>query len=280
MPLDDLQRSPEPLRHPAGPPQTSTAGPELGPVRIPATLDHGGTERALLVLQGQAGNGAVSRLVQRDQTGLVVQREPNFGPGIGGELIYGMSKARAAYVQESIDQGDFQTAVAAMVTFLQEDNELDTGLLKNGTMTYEAGLPDDGAVSPPGFDYSTYPPKAEPCNVRIGPGAFRSGIPYLHSVMMHEYQHVLGYQSQAGQQQGASGGAEVQAYAWEILNAKMTKLNTQPRKVAEQWEHLVTEYGQLTRPDASQLQPLARRAQQAAQSIVRNSATLSPLPPP
>jgi hypothetical protein len=269
LPLDDLQQAPRPHRHPAGrPTPTGTSTPAVAPL----ALDHRALKRGLMALQRQAGNVAVSRLV--------VAREPNFGPGVGGQLMYGMSRARTAYVQESIDKADFAAAVGAMVTFLEEDNELDPGLLKNRTMRFEAGLGDDGAVSPPGFDYSTFPPKADPGDVRIGPGAFAGGVSYLHSVMMHEYQHVLGYQSQAGQQQGASGGAEVQAYAWEILNAKMTKLNTQPRRVAEQWEHLVTEYGKLTKPDAVAFASLARQAQRAAQTIVGGTATLSPLPAP
>ena len=97
---------------------------------------------------------------------------------------------------------------------------------------------------------------------------------------MHEYQHVIGYQTQAGQAGGARDAAEVTAYAWEIRNAEMTKLSAKPLKVADQWEHLADAFAKLTKNEAVQLAPLARVALQMAQKLVKGSgARLSPLPP-
>jgi hypothetical protein len=232
----------------------------------------------VLRLQRHAGNNAVARLLGGAGATVGVQRAPSFGTGVGGQPMYGIGPARKAYVQELIDANDFQTALSAMVDFLEEDSEIDRSLLRNGTMVIETGLPDHGAVSPPGFVIGSWPPKAEPCNVRIGLGAF-SSVAYLHSVMMHEYQHVLGYQTQAGQQQTARGIAEVSAYAWEILNAALTGLGKEPSKVATQWEHLAAEFALLNKPDAKQILPLANKAQQAARSIVGRQERLTPLAP-
>jgi hypothetical protein len=164
-----------------------------------------------------------------------------------------------------------------MTEFLGDDDELDRSVLLNKTMYYDDSLPEDGTVSPPGFDYSGYPPKALPSKVRIGSDALRGGVAYLHSVMMHEYQHVRGYQTdQSGTHRNAE---EVKAYAWEILNARMTKLANNPVKVAEQWTHLKEAFDQLNKQEAAQLAPLAWRALQSAKAIVGNKAHLDPLAP-
>jgi hypothetical protein len=238
--------------------------------------DPAGLRRALVALQRDAGNTATWRAVQRAPGAPA----PTFGTGLTGEPMRGVSPARTAYVQECIDQGLFDAAVSAMVTWLEEDGELDPALLKNRTMVYEAGLsPADGAVSPPGFDYSqlVYPPPAEKCNVRIGPGAF-AGVAYLHSVMMHEYQHVLGYQTMDGQKRENAPVAEVNAYGWEILNAKLTKLDRDPVRISQQWEHLIEEWPNLTAQQATTSRPFAQRVRRAAVSLIGHRATLSPAP--
>src|SRR2546423_11740118 len=102
---------------------------------------------------------------------------------------------------------------------------------------------EDAITTPPGWDYIKE--RARPANVRVGVKAF-SSVPYLYSVIIHEYQHVLwhqkldnqkiGEQEHEGEKRG--GGrytSEVEAYTYELLHAEESGLSKLPEKIAGVW---------------------------------------------
>jgi hypothetical protein len=223
-----------------------------------------------------------------EPAGVLVQRQPAPGgaPKATKDPVPGLGPARTELVENDIQAGDFQGALDSLVHFKYMDYEIDLTLLQNQKMTYDPALTSsDGSSSMPFWDYIAN--KAEPTRVRIGPGAF-SSVSYLYSVVMHEYQHVLWRQSLANQKreqqaraQGGKSTSEVEAYAWELLHATESGLQRLPDKTAEIWEHLNEEFWLLDPADQASMRPLAQRALQQAQRIVKGTKeTLAPFKPP
>jgi hypothetical protein len=70
----------------------------------------------------------------------------------------------------------------------------------------------------------------------------------------------------------------VEAYAWEILHAKETGLTSDPDSIFQIWEHLNEAFQDLDPQEMKQERPLALRAFQQANTLVKGSDNkLSPL---
>ena len=199
-------------------------------------------------------------------------RDPGV-PGLGAE--------RAKRTQFLVDKGYRDLAVAYFVHCKISDGGIKAALLEGETMLYDPDLSEDGICSMHRWDYAAN--KAEPTRVRIGKGAV-SSVPYLYSVAMHEYQHVLQRQTLANQdrdrrlrEQGFKSGNEVEAYAWELLHADESGLKALPEKIATMWRLLNEEFWVLDAGEQARVRPIATRARARAQAMVaRTTVTLEP----
>lgn len=160
--------------------------------------------------------------------------------------VPGLGPLRTETIDLLIKAKDFQGAVDLLVSDKATDSEINVDLLENKRMIFEAGLTSsDGTTSMPHWDYVSSPQKADPAKVKIGPSAFSSGVPYLYSVIMHEYQHVLWQQTLPNQKlsndlhaQGIGVPDEVEAGAWEILHAAETGISKMPERIVQIWSNL------------------------------------------
>jgi hypothetical protein len=213
--------------------------------------------------------------LQRQATGASAQPAqslPNVAPGLG--------QKQAQDIDTMIKAGNFQGAVDMVVFYagggIAKNYSIDESLLADGKMTFDAGVTwADATTNMASWDYINN--KADPAKVRIGPGAF-SSVAYLYSVIMHEYQHVLFRQSLPNQQishqakgHGGMDTDEVEASAWEILHAGETGLDRLPDKIAHVWSTLNDEFWQLDPAAQNKSRPLATRAFQEAQRMVKAS---------
>jgi hypothetical protein len=167
------------------------------------------------------------------------------------------------------------------------DYEIDFNLLANKKMVYDPALAPDGKTSMARWDYLSSPERAEPATVSIGPKAF-SSVPYLYSVIMHEYQHVLWQQTLSHQKlselthsQGFESPDEIEAGAWELLHATESGIARLPDKVAQIWSNLNGFFWKLAAQDQASERPLMNRAFQKAKELMKGSQfTPVPFAPP
>lgn len=216
----------------------------------------------------------------------VLQRQPtqsNPLPATKDPGVPGLGK-KGKQVQYLVNAGFRDLALDYVVREKVTQGVIDPGFLKGGAMYYDDNLTEHGICSMQSWDYTAG--KAEPTKVRIGPGAF-SSVPYLYSVVMHEYQHVLQAQSLANQQleaqlrpQGLESGNEVEAYAWELLHTDETGLKALPEKVAKIWGLLNEAFWKLDSIEQKKERALAKRAEQRAKALVGGTGvTLDPFEP-
>jgi hypothetical protein len=201
-----------------------------------------------------------------------------------GLAVPGLGPEKTAKVEELIKNKDRQAAVDLVVqsagTGLSGGTNISTSLLDQGKMNYDREVTwADGVTGMPRWDYMK--DKAEPAKVRIGPGAF-SSAPYLYSVIIHEYQHVLWNQSLKNQEigrdsheEGRQGGgkytSEIEAYVYELLHLEESGLSKVPEKIAEVWRHLNEEFWTLDQATQKAMQPKVQRALAQAQRFVRGT---------
>src|SRR2546423_5524680 len=99
---------------------------------------------------------------------------------------------------------------------------------------------------------------------------------------MHEYQHVLWNQSlknqeirsethEDGRQGGGKYTSEVEAYAYELLNAKESGLSQIPEKIAEVWHYLNEEFWTLDQPTRNKMLSKVQNALAEAKRIVKGT---------
>ncbi len=201
-----------------------------------------------------------------------------------GLAVPGLGPEKTAKVEELIKNKDRQAAVDLVVqnagTGMSGGTNIGTSSLAEGKMKYDREVTwADGETAMPRWDYIK--DKAEPARVRIGPGAF-SSAPYLYSVIIHEYQHVLWNQSLKNQEigresheEGRQGGgkytSEVEAYVYELLHLEESGLSKVPEKIAEVWGHLNDEFWTLDQATQKAMQPKVQRALAQAQRFVRGT---------
>lgn len=198
--------------------------------------------------------------------------------------VPGLGPEKTTKVEELIKNKDRQTAVDLVVqnagTGMSGGTNLKTSLLAEGKMTYDREVTwADGVTSMPSWDYSK--DKAEPAKVRIGPGAF-SSAPYLYSVIIHEYQHVLWNQTlknqeigrethEEGRQGGGAYTSEAEAYTYELLHLEESGLAKVPEKIAEVWRHLNEEFWTLDQATQKAMRPKVQQALAQAKRFVKGT---------
>lgn len=206
--------------------------------------------------------------------------ETTFGydiPGLGPEM--------KDKVEQRIKVRDAQGAINLIVKYGggAGGSNIDTKLLTGGKMEWDPTIEAEDAVHDmSSWDYLNN--KAEPAKVRVGPKAF-SSVPYLYSVIMHEYQHVLWNQTlenqtigreshEDGRQGGGKFTSEVEAYAYELLNAKESGLSQIPEKIAGVWSNLNDEFWTLDQPTRTKMLPKVQKALEEAKRLVRGSQVM------
>jgi len=211
--------------------------------------------------------------------------------------VPGLGPEKRAKVEELIKAKDIQGAIDMIVQFGggAGGSKIDRNLLVDGKMTYDPGMTvEDGVTEMPGWHYPKGKEKegeATPGKVRIGQPAF-SSVPYLYSVIMHEYQHVLWNQSEKNQEIGKEthefprqgGGmytSEAEAYAWELLHATESGLSQIPEKLAGVWRNLNEEYWKLDPAAQKAMLPKVLPALAEAKRFVKGTkVTLDPFKKP
>lgn len=188
-------------------------------------------------------------------------------------------------IEDLIRRRRRRAALDVLVEHLGNAGQINLDLLHGRRMYYVPGLAGEGAAPTPGFrrDPATREWVARPTSVRIGPAAFRRGISWLYSSVMHEYQHVLQFQQNVAR--GTMGQRslgwlierqEVEAYATEIINSATTGLDQHPRQMRETWRRLHSEHWrQLGRKSRRLLNDLYVRAHEIAQRVVGDRVRLS-----
>ena len=189
-------------------------------------------------MQRFAGNGAVAALVAASalqRQAVVPSKE---APGLPETVATEVNKQLAAHKR--------QEALNVLVAHLGTTGEIDLTLLEGKKMYYVAATAGEGLSPEPGYQKDGLGGLvARPTPVRIGPAAFKQGLSWLYSSVMHEYQHVLQFHNPGAK--GTTGQVpipwlierqEVEAYAWEILNATKTGLDQKPKLIKENWRRL------------------------------------------
>ncbi|MCA9422632.1 MAG: hypothetical protein KC592_16555 [Nitrospira sp.] len=250
--------------------------------------NHLQAKEALTVLQQTKGNQYVARQLksvpQQDEKTIPVQRQADdeatraIEEVIADPDVPGLTVAVAKEINQLIANRQRQEALNVLIEFLDQDGQIDQTLLQGGRMGYSRGVSGEGVATPPGYnrDPATGERRARPTPVRIGPAAFRRGLTWLYTSVLHEYQHV-----QQFQQPGAKGTTgqralgwlierqEVEAYATEILNSRTTGLYYQPRLMRITWGRLHNDHWlPLGRKSRRLLNDLYVRAHTMAQEAV------------
>ena len=154
-------------------------------------------------------------------------------------------------IEQHIRERNRREALNVLVEYLASTGEINLDLLARRRMIYSPGLGGEGAATPPGFrrDPATGELVSRPTTVRIGPAAFRRGVSWLYSSVMHEYSHVLQFQQSGARDTMGQRSLdwlierqEVEAYAMEIINSEQTGLNQHPRQMRETWRRLHHEH--------------------------------------
>ena len=230
---------------------------------------------AVLQLQRSAGNHAVSGLLQRQDhegEGAVPVAEP------APQQVAMLSPEAEREATELLGQRrERQRVIDVIVNDLVASGNIDPALLRGGRVTYSSAVSGEGESEPPGYrrDADTGEREARSTRVRIGPAAFGRGLPWLVTSIMHEYQHVLQFQTDG--ESVVPGQAprralilqqDVEAYAWELINAEQTGLAANPRQIRETWARCHDNWSRLGDPGRRPLADLYERAHAAAEAAV------------
>jgi hypothetical protein len=294
-------------------PDRGNDGQTLAPAPMEALLRHAKEHpeepglrplvaRQLLGLQATHGNAYVARSMAAAQRQValapaVVSKEDIYEGAGPKEDIYegsaeapGLSEDTVKKVARLIKAGKRQKALNAVISDLAGSGKIDLALLKGGKMHYRSSISDYGEAIPPGFkkDPKTGKWKSKPTPVNIGRPAFKKGISFLYSTIMHEYQHVLQFQERGAK--GTKGQValnwlilrqEVEAYAWEILHSKETGLFKKPKLMRATWRALHKHHWlKLGRKSRRLLNDLYVKAHKVAQAAVGKKWKLPSKPAP
>ena len=231
------------------------------------------------------GNQAVATIL-REAEPSAASKGPNSGKANGAKGsardlidfdVPGLDAATAGRLRNLMAKRKRQQALDLLTTVLASRGEIDVALLLKGKMHYSAAVSGEGEADPPGYDTDdrTGRKTARPTAVRIGRSAFKNAS-VLYSTVIHEYEHVLQFQS--AKARGTEGQRslewlierqEVEAYAAEIFGAKNSGLWWQPAEMRDVWCRLHHEHWVKVGPKGRVLLcDLYRRAHGMAQSAV------------
>jgi hypothetical protein len=209
-----------------------------------------------------------------------------------GYEVPGLGPEKTAKVEELIKKKSVQEAIDLVVANagVSSGNKIDPALIEDRKFKFDPTITvEDAITTPPGWDYLNK--RAEPARVRVGLKAF-SSVPYLYSVIIHEYQHVLWNQKlenqeigkaehEGGKQGGGRYTSEVEAYTYELLHAEESGLSKLPEKIAGVWRNLNEEFWGLDAATQRAMRPKVLKARAAAEKFVRGTqVTLDPFQRP
>jgi hypothetical protein len=208
------------------------------------------------------------------------EAEPEAEAGPSDEVPM-ISDATATAANEHIEERRWQDAIDVVVDDLVGAGHIDRSLLRRGRIRYSGAVSGEGVARPRGYyrdDEGNR--RARRTDVRMGRAAFRRGLPWLVTSIMHEYQHVLQFQTGGpalirGQapSRGLIRTQEVEAYAWEMLNARRTGMAERPRQVRETWRRLHDYWSRLGTPGKRRVSDLYTRAHDEAEAILGEELT-------
>jgi hypothetical protein len=237
-----------------------------------------GNQQVLQLVSSQvAGEKEKAVLRQEDEAEEVDENAPS-------PEAPGLTVGIANQINDLIRERRRRDALNVLVEHLGSTGQINLDLLTDRRMHYDPGLAGEGVAAPPGFrrDPDTNEWVARPTPVRIGPDAFRQGVPWLYSSVMHEYQHVLQFQENVAR--GTMGQRnlgwlierqEVEAYATEIINSEQTGISQNPRQMRETWRRLHAEHWmKLGRRSRELLNDLYTQAHDIAQAAVGEGVRL------
>jgi hypothetical protein len=228
------------------------------------------------LLQRQA-----STIPVRGDIGDVVER------AFGFARVPLLPNAVLAGVERNLRAGRRQAAVDVIVDELVSAGEIDRRLLEDGRIRFSTGVSGEAESDWPGFKGST----ALPTRIKLGKKAFQKGVPWLLSSILHEYKHVLGFQSPRGlptigssvpgQAATPEEEKDIETYATELLRARETGLTSNPAEIRELWRRLHEEnWVLLSHAQKVRLNELYVRAHDAAGDLLGGGVILpfSPVP--
>lgn len=215
------------------------------PQLSPSVSRRVGSEAHLLALQRQVGNRAVTALVaQRDALNTHGQRPPNAALDLLiPDFALPLTPAAIRRIQRHLDAGRFQLALNACVAACESIGAVDSSLLNDARFTYIENQ--QGGVTRTAWRHYFEKPRGpwrmslESQRVIIGRSAMDT-VSMLHSVIMHEWQHVRMTRRWIDQpllaapederielkrlpgltDRGRNVWKELDAYCWQIENAQ------------------------------------------------------------
>lgn len=200
----------------------------------------------LAALQRLSGNAAVAQYVAQRQPAPPAFDVTEF---IEDTASPGLTAAVATRARDALAANRRQDALNILVDALVEDGSINRDLLRGGRMRFDPGLAGEGAAGVPRFRLVNGQRVANPTPVRLGPSAFRRGLPLLYSSILHEYRHVEQFQRinsaadpLSGQNNWLEHRQEVDAYLHEIENSRSTGMFANPRQMREAWRRLHQEH--------------------------------------
>lgn len=225
-------------------------GPEPDPAPAAHVIERPGTApistSSVVALQRMAGNTAVAEFVMQRQPAPPAFDVTEF---IDDPSSPGLTAAVGTRAREALAANRRQEALNLVVDELVTAGVINRALLRGGRMRYDPGLAGEGAATVPRFRLVNGRRVANPTRVRLGPSAFRGGLPLLYSSILHEYRHVEQFQRiysaaepLSGQNDWLEDRQEVDAYLHEIENARTTGMFADPRQMREAWRRLHAEH--------------------------------------
>ncbi len=235
-----------------------------------------------VVQQGKAGvkKKFIQKNEEKDRDVVTEEKDPIADSKLkkedAAEKIPGLSTEIVKELTELIANKKRKEALNKLVEFLINDGQMDASLLEEGKMHYGGAAGGEGLASPPGYkkDPDTGELKAKPTPVRIGWRAFKN-VPLLYSTVMHEYIHVQQFQEPVARGTKGQRGLgwlikrqEVEAYAYELINADKTGLSTYPTLMLDAWSRLNSEWNGLGKASKKLLNPMYESAYQSTKKVV------------
>jgi hypothetical protein len=212
----------------------------------------------------------------------IVRANP-YGTGPASAQVPDLEEETVQKVKAAIAAGNRQQAIDLIVRDAANSGAIDLDLIDRLTAIYDPNLSEEGRTQDPVRDREG---RLQPAVVKIGPKAFDHGVPWLYSTIRHEYVHVQQGRPISESQpvrvhktaaDPRSHGQEVEAYAYEILNADRTGVKASPSLIVELWNRLRLEWIQVLPLLQRSLRDLADRAFDVAKKIVGKTAVLTPL---
>ena len=192
----------------------------------------------------------------------------------------GLSRNTVQSAHEAIARADLQRAIDVIVDELVRNGKIDRTKLYHGRVKYRSGLGGEGLTTGRNFFHEARTGELTALSRRleIGNDAFHS-VPWLYSSILHEYQHAIQFETQAGLrtigsvvpgQQTAKlhdKQRDVEAYATEILHAHETGVDQYPFDVRDLWERLHDAWSYLDTAKKQPLKDLYREAHANSERI-------------